>query len=312
MWLLYEQPDTNFEDVAARFLDIHKRIYNLPELGNKAVLVAIPTTSGTGSEVTPFTVITDDDGTKHPLADYAFMPNMAIIDSQLTANMPKALTAFGGVDAVTHALESIVSIVANDFTTPHAMNAIKLLFKYLPSAYTNGAKDPIAREKVHAASTMAGMAFANAFLGITHSLAHALGGKWHVPHGLANALLLSVVVEFNAVADPFRMGTFSQYGAPQAIERYAEVFDMLEGNNDLTDTEKVIGLVSKIEDLKASVGIPKTLREALGDTVTEEAFLASVEEMAETAFNDQCTGCNPRQPLIADLRALYLLAYYGS
>jgi len=310
MWLQYEQPDINFEDIATRFLDIYKRIVQIPALGNKAILVTVPTTSGTGSEVTPFAVIIDDaTGIKYPLADYALTPTMAIIDPQLVQNMPKSLTAFGGIDALTHALESIASIVSTEFTEPQALQAIKLLFDYLPAAYAEGAANPKAREKVHYAATLAGMSFANAFLGICHSMAHALGREWHVPHGLANALLISHVVKYNAVEAPFRMGAFSQYAAPKAIERYARIAEYL-GIGFGSDDMKVASLIEEIECLKQQVGIPNSLKKALGD-VTEEAFLESVDRMAETAWDDQCTSANPRQPLLTDLRDLYLQAYYG-
>jgi acetaldehyde dehydrogenase/alcohol dehydrogenase len=309
MWLMYEHPDVEFDGLAMRFMDIRKRVYELPPLGQKAIMVAIPTTSGTGSEVTPFAVVTDDRvGVKYPLADYALTPNIAIADPELVAHMPKQLTAYGGIDALTHALESYVSVMANDFTDSLALQAIKLLFQYLPSAYKNGAKDPEAREKVHYAATIAGMAFANAFLGICHSMAHKLGATFHVPHGLANALIISHVIRYNATDIPFKQAIFPQYKYPNAKERYAQIADHLRlGGN--TDDEKVELLIAAIENLKQQVDIPPTIKEALGDE--DKEFYAKVEEMAEQAFDDQCTGANPRYPLMNDLKELYVLAYQG-
>jgi len=311
MWLLYEHPEVEFAGLATRFMDIRKRVYELPMLGNKAILVAIPTTSGTGSEVTPFAVVTDDrTGIKYPLADYALTPTIAIVDSQLVMHMPKSLTAYGGIDALTHALESLVSSFANNFTSPNAREAIRLLFKYLPAAYHEGEANPKARERVHYAATIAGTAFANAFLGICHSLAHQLGATFHVPHGLANALMISHVIRYNATDHPFRQAAFSQYHYPSAKDRYIAVIGCLGWGCGISDDDKIELLIEKVEGLKREVGIPQSLREALPG-VTEEAFLAAVDRMAEQAFDDQCTGTNPRAPLIEDLKQLYLAAYYG-
>jgi len=308
MWLMYEHPEVEFESLAVRFMDIRKRVYELPELGKKAILVAIPTTSGTGSEVTPFAVVTDEGGIKYPLADYALTPNMAIVDPDLVLNLPKRLTAYGGIDALTHALESYVSVLATEFTEGLALQAIGLLFQYLPRAYQQGAADPEAREKVHYAATIAGMAFANAFLGICHSMAHKLGSTFHVPHGLANALMISHVIRYNATDVPFKQAIFPQYKYPHAKERYAQIADYLKlaGN---TPDEKVENLVVAIEDLKRQVDIPATIKETLA--ADEQAFYTNVEAMAEQAFDDQCTGANPRYPLIQDLKELYTLAYLG-
>jgi acetaldehyde dehydrogenase/alcohol dehydrogenase len=309
MWLMYEQPETEFEGLAMRFMDIRKRVYELPTLGQKAMMIAIPTTSGTGSEVTPFAVVTDDlTGIKYPLADYTLTPNMAIVDPELVMNMPKKLTAYGGIDALTHALEAYVSVYASEFSNGMALEAIRLLFKYLPSAYKNGAKDPKAREKVHYAATMAGMAFANAFLGVCHSLAHKLGSTLHVPHGLANALMISHVIRYNATDLPFKQAIFPQYKYPNAKWRYARIADYL-GLGGNTEDEKVEKLVEAVENLKRELEIPLTIKEALsGD---DKAFYEQVEEMADQAFDDQCTGANPRYPLIRDLKELYILAYRG-
>ncbi|BAY23800.1 aldehyde-alcohol dehydrogenase [Calothrix sp. NIES-2100] len=309
MWLMYEQPDVEFEGLAMRFMDIRKRVYELPPLGQKAIMVAIPTTSGTGSEVTPFAVVTDDSvGMKYPLADYALTPNIAIADPELVANMPKKLTAYGGIDALTHALESYVSVMASEFTDGLALQAIRLLFKYLPSAYQNGANDPKAREKVHYAATIAGMAFANAFLGICHSMAHKLGATFHVPHGLANALMISHVIRYNATDIPFKQAIFPQYRYPNAKDRYAQIADHLHLGGNTAD-EKVELLIAAIENLKQQIDIPATIKQALGDE--DKEFYAKVEEMAEQAFDDQCTGANPRYPLMKDLKELYVLAYQG-
>jgi acetaldehyde dehydrogenase / alcohol dehydrogenase len=309
MWLMYEHPDVEFEGLAMRFMDIRKRVYELPPLGQKAILIAIPTTSGTGSEVTPFAVVTDDRvGVKYPLADYALTPNMAIVDPELVLNMPKKLTAYGGIDALTHALESYVSVMATEFTDGLALQAMELLFKYLPPAYHNGAKDPEAREKVHYAATIAGMAFANAFLGVCHSMAHKLGATFHVPHGLANALLISHVIRYNATDIPFKQAIFPQYKYPHAKARYAQIADFLNLGGDTTD-EKIERLVEAVENLKRQIDIPKTIKEALGDE--DKDFYTKVEQMADQAFDDQCTGANPRYPLISDLKELYTLAYRG-
>lgn len=309
MWLLYEHPEVEFEGFAMRFMDIRKRVYDLPPLGEKAIMVAIPTTSGTGSEVTPFAVVTDEKtGIKYPLADYALTPNMAIADPELTLNMPKSLTAFGGIDALTHALEAYVSVMATEFTDGLALQAIQLLFEYLPRAYQLGAADQEAREKVHYAATIAGMAFANAFLGICHSMAHKLGSTFHVPHGLANALMISHVIRYNATDAPFKQAIFPQYEYPNAKARYAAIADHLRLGGDTVD-EKVERLVAAIEDLKHQLDIPQTIKEVLG--AQDKAFYEQVEEMAERAFDDQCTGANPRYPLINDLKELYVLAYQG-
>lgn len=309
MWLMYEQPQVEFEGLAMRFMDIRKRVYELPPLGQKAQLICIPTTSGTGSEVTPFAVVTDDRvGIKYPLADYALTPTMAIVDPDLTLKMPKKLTAYGGIDALTHALEAYVSVMASDFTDGLALQAIKLLMTYLPRAYEKGAEDPEAREKVHYAATIAGMAFANAFLGVCHSLAHKLGSTFHLPHGLANALMITHVIRYNATDAPFKQAIFPQYRYPNAKHRYAEIADYLQlGGAD--DDEKVMRLIEAIEELKRKLEIPATIREALGEK--EREFYDRLEAMAEQAFDDQCTGANPRYPLIQDMKELYVLAYRG-
>lgn len=309
MWLLYEHPEIEFDGLAMRFMDIRKRVYELPPLGDKAMLVAIPTTSGTGSEVTPFAVVTDDrTGIKYPLADYALTPNMAIVDPELVLHMPKSLTAFGGIDALTHAIEAYVSVLASEFTNGLALEAIELLFEYLPRAYNNGAKDPEAREKVHYAATIAGMAFANAFLGVCHSMAHKLGSTFHVPHGLANALLISHVIRYNATDAPFKQTIFPQYKYPNAKARYARIAEHL-GLGGNTPEQKVENLVLAIEDLKGMLNIPKTIKEVL--PAADQAFYEQVESMADQAFDDQCTGANPRYPLIRDLKEMYVLAYQG-
>ncbi|PZV01552.1 MAG: bifunctional acetaldehyde-CoA/alcohol dehydrogenase [Leptolyngbya sp.] len=309
MWLMYEQPQIEFEGLAMRFMDIRKRVYELPALGQKAQLICIPTTSGTGSEVTPFAVVTDDRvGIKYPLADYALTPNVAIVDPALTLHMPRSLTAFGGIDALTHALESYVSIMASDFTDGLALQAISLLMEYLPRAYKHGAADPEAREKVHYAATIAGMAFANAFLGVCHSLAHKLGSTFHVPHGLANALMISHVIRYNATDAPFKQAIFPQYKFPNAKHRYAKIADHL-GLGGITDDEKVVRLIEAIEELKRQVEMPLTIRETLN--ASEQDFYDHLELMSEQAFDDQCTGANPRYPLIRDLKELYTLAYGG-
>jgi len=309
MWLMYEHPEIEFEGLAMRFMDIRKRVYDLPPLGEKALLVAIPTTSGTGSEVTPFAVVTDErTGIKYPLADYALTPNMAIADPKLVMNMPKGLTAYGGIDALTHALEAYVSVFATEFTNGLALKAIGLLFSYLPSAYKNGANDPKAREKVHYAATIAGMAFANAFLGICHSLAHNLGASFHVPHGLANALMISHVIRYNATDAPFKQAIFPQYKFPNAKFRYAQIADYLHLGGE-TDDEKVEKLIEAVDNLKREINIPLTIKEVLNGQ--DQDFYDAVESLAEQAFDDQCTGANPRYPLIEDLKELYLLAYHG-
>ncbi|MFC7421729.1 bifunctional acetaldehyde-CoA/alcohol dehydrogenase [Iodobacter arcticus] len=308
MWVMYEHPEVHFEDLALRFMDITKRIYKFPKMGIKAELVAIPTTSGTGSEVTPFAVVTDEKtGMKYPIADYELTPNMAIIDADLVMNMPKSLTAFGGIDAVTHALEAYVSVLANEYSDPQALQALKLLKENLPSSYLNGAKDPKARELVHNASTIAGIAFANAFLGVCHSMAHKLGAEFHLAHGLANALLISNVIRFNSADIPTKQTAFSQYDRPQARCRYADIAEHL-GLGGKNDEQKVVNLIAWIEELKTTIQIPVSIKEA---GVPEALFLSKVDQLAEEAFDDQCTGANPRYPLISELRQLLLDSYYG-
>jgi acetaldehyde dehydrogenase/alcohol dehydrogenase len=307
-WVLYEHPEVDFHNLAMRFMDIRKRIYRFPKLGAKATFVAIPTTSGTGSEVTPFAVVTDDStGKKYPIADYELTPRIAIVDPNLVMNMPKPLTAFGGIDAVTHAIEAFVSIMATEFTDGHALQALKLLKEYLPQAYQRGANDPVAREKVHYAATLAGMAFANAFLGVNHSIAHKLGAEFHIPHGLANALLLTNVIRYNANDNPTKQSAFSQYDRPKARCRYAEIADALNLGGD-TVGEKVENLIAWIERLKREIEIPVSIRSA---GVAEPEFLARLDNLAVEAFDDQCTGANPRYPLIGELRAILLDSYYG-
>jgi len=309
MWLLYEHPEIEFEGLAMRFMDIRKRVYELPDLGKKALLIAIPTTSGTGSEVTPFAVVTDrKKDIKYPLADYALTPSMAIVDPELVLNMPKKLTAYGGIDALTHALEAFVSVLASEYTNGLALEAIRLIFKYLPSAYGDGADNPKAREKIHYASTMAGMAFANSFLGICHSIAHQLGAIFHIPHGLANALMISHVIRYNATDAPFKQAAFSQYKYPNAKWRYARIASHL-GSGGETETEKIDCLIASIETLKQKLEIPASIREATG--ISEAEFRAKLDDLADQAFDDQCTGANPRYPLIEDLKQLLLNAYHG-
>ena len=308
MWLMYELPEISFEDVAMRFMDIRKRIVKLPELGKKATMVAIPTTSGTGSEVTPFAVITDaDTGNKYPLADYALTPKMAIIDTQLVMKMPKRLTAYSGIDALTHALEARVSVMASDYTNSLANEAAKLVFEYLPRCFNNGAMDEEAREHMHNASTMAGMAFANAFLGVCHSMAHKLGGMYHIPHGLANAMLICEVIRFNATDVPTKQGTFPQYKYPNAKAAYANIATYC-GFGGRSDDEKVEKLIAAIEKLKAELEIPKSIKEY---GIDEATFLAQLDELALKAFDDQCTGANPRYPLVSELKEILLKVYYG-
>ncbi|MEG3435565.1 bifunctional acetaldehyde-CoA/alcohol dehydrogenase [Pannus brasiliensis CCIBt3594] len=310
MWLLYEHPEIEFEGLAMRFMDIRKRVYELPPLGAKALMVAIPTTSGTGSEVTPFAVVTDRrNNIKYPLADYALTPSMAIVDPELVLNMPKKLTAYGGIDALTHALEAYVSVLASEYTNALAQDAIRLLFKYLPSSYQNGANDPKAREKVHYAATMAGMAFANGFLGICHSMAHQLGAAFHIPHGLANALMISHVILYNATDAPFKQATFSQYKYPNVKWRYARIANSL-GLGGETETESVERLVLAIESLKRELDIPSSIKEVIPESEAE--FMAKLESIADQAFDDQCTGSNPRYPLIEDLKTLLIQAYHGT
>ena len=311
VWLMYENPDTSFEDIAMRFMDIRKRIYAAPPLGKKATMVAIPTTSGTGSEVTPFTIITDEKtGTKYAITDYALTPDMAIIDPEFVLGMPKSLTAFSGLDVLTHAIEAYTSVYATNFTDGQALEAIRLVFKYLEKSYTYGAKDINAREKMHYAATIAGMAFANAFLGLSHSMAHKLGAMYHVPHGLANALLLSYVIEFNATDKPTKQGLFPQYKYPFVKGRYGKIVDFLLPHNDLGDDKdaKVQKLIDMVEDLKHKLNIPRSIKEY---GIPEKEFLDNLDKLSELAFDDQCTGGNARYPLISEIKDLYLKAYYG-
>jgi len=311
MWVLYEHPETNFADMAMRFMDIRKRVYSFPEMGKKAKFVAVPTTAGTGSEVTPFAVITDGKtGAKYPLADYALLPNIAICDVELMKDIPPALTANAGLDALSHALEAVASVVASDFTNGLALEAISLLVSYLPTAFEQGSKDMTAREKVANGATIAGLAFANAFLGLCHSMAHKLGAYWHLPHGMANSLLIVEIIKYNACEAPKKMGTFPQYAYPDCKRRYARVARYL-GLKGETDDELLGALIEEIESLQARLKMPKTIREAIGERGTEEEFLASVAQMSEDAFDDQCTGANPRYPLVEEIRELYLRAYYG-
>ena len=308
MWVLYEHPEADFLDMAMRFIDIRKRVYTFPKMGEKAYFVAIPTSAGTGSEVTPFAVITDErTGVKYPLADYELMPNMAIIDADMMMNAPKGLTSASGIDAVSHALEAYASTMATDFTDGIALRALKVIFEYLPRAYENGANDPVAREKMGHAATMAGMAFANAFLGVCHSMAHKLGAFHHIPHGIANALMLDEVIRFNSAEQPTKMGTFPQYDHPHTLARYAEVADFL-GLKGKTDEDKVESLIKAIDELKAKVGIKPTIKDYVPD---EKDFLDRLDAMCEQAFDDQCTGANPRYPLISEIKQMYLNAYYG-
>ena len=309
MWVLYEHPEADFLDMAMRFMDIRKRVYTFPKMGEKAYFIAIPTSAGTGSEVTPFAVITDEStGIKYPLADYELLPNMAIIDTDFHMSAPKGLTAASGIDAVTHAVEAYASIMATDYTDGLAIGALKTIFAYLPRAYDNGQNDIEAREKMANAATMAGMAFANAFLGICHSMAHKLGAFHHLPHGVANALMIEEVIRFNSADAPTKMGTFSQYGHPHAKARYAEIADAL-GLGGRTDDEKVENLISAINELKARVGIKSTIKDY---AIDEDDFLARLDEMVEQAFDDQCTGANPRYPLLSELKQMYLNAYNGT
>ena len=309
MWVLYEHPNADFQDMAMRFVDIRKRVYGFPKMGEKAYFVAIPTSAGTGSEVTPFAVITDEvTGVKYPLADYELMPKMAIVDADMMMDAPKGLTAASGIDAVTHALEAYASMLATDYTDGLALRSLKLVFRNLPKCYENGPNEPRARENMANAATMAGMAFANAFLGVCHSMAHKLGAFHHLPHGVANALLITEVLRFNAAEVPVKMGTFSQYDHPHTLERYAEVADYLGLGGD-TDAEKLENLITAIEDLKRTVGIKATIRDY---GIDETEFLANLDEMVEQAFDDQCTGANPRYPLMSEIKQMYLNAYYGN
>lgn len=308
MWVLYEHPEADFMDMAMRFMDIRKRVYAFPKMGEKAYFVAIPTSAGTGSEVTPFAVITDEQsGIKYPLADYELLPDMAIIDTDLHISAPKSLTAASGIDAVTHSLEAIASMLATDYTDGLAKQALKVIFEYLPRAYENGQTDYEAREKMANAATMAGMAFANSFLGVCHSMAHKLGAFHHLPHGIANALIIDHVIRFNAADVPTKMGTFSQYGHPKTLKKYAEVAESLgiQGKNDV---EKMENLILALDELKIKVGIKPTIKEY---GIDEKVFLDGLDEMVERAFDDQCTGANPRYPLMSEIKDMYLKAYYG-
>ena len=309
MWVLYEHPDADFMDMAMRFSDIRKRVYTFPKMGEKAYFIAVPTSAGTGSEVTPFAVITDEkSGVKYPLADYELMPKMAIVDADLHMNAPKGLTSASGIDAVTHSLEAYASMLATDYTDSLALRSLKMVFEYLPRAYDNGPNDPLAREKMANAATMAGMAFANAFLGVCHSMAHKLGAFFHLPHGVANALMIDEVLRFNAVETPVKMGTFPQYSYPHTLARYAEIADYL-GIKGKTDSDKLENLIKAIDELKEKVGIKKTIKDY---GVDEKEFLERIDEMTEQAFDDQCTGANPRYPLMSEIKKMYLNAYYGT
>ncbi|MBR6033836.1 MAG: bifunctional acetaldehyde-CoA/alcohol dehydrogenase [Clostridia bacterium] len=308
MWVLYEHPEVNFLDMAMRFMDIRKRVYNFPKMGEKAYFIAVPTSGGTGSEVTPFAVITDQEtGIKYPIADYELMPKMAIVDSNLMMNAPKGLTASSGIDAVSHDLEAIASMMATDYTDGLALKSLKTIFEYLPRAYEKGAEDPEARDKMADAATMAGMAFANAFLGVSHSLAHKLGAYHHIAHGIANALVLDEVIRFNSEPAPTKMGTFPQYEAPNTLRKYAETAEYL-GLGGKNDKEKMENLIKALDELKEKIGIKKTIKDY---GVKEGDFLKTLDKMSEDAFDDQCTGTNPRYPLISELKDIYLKAYYG-
>ena len=308
MWVMYEHPEVDFMDMAMRFMDIRKRIYTFPKMGEKAFFIAVPTSSGTGSEVTPFAVITDENtGIKYPLADYELLPKMAIVDADMCMDQPKGLTAASGIDALTHALEAYASVMATEFTDGLALKAMKNIFDYLPAAFENGSHDAVAREKMATASTMAGMAFANAFLGVCHSMAHKLGAFHHLPHGIANALLITDIMRFNASEVPSKMGTFPQYSYPHCKARYIECADFL-GIQGKNDDEKFENFIKAIEDLKKKVGIKKTIKDY---GVDEKYFLDTLDDMVEKAFDDQCTGANPRYPLMSEIKEMYLKAYYG-
>lgn len=308
MWVMYEHPEVDFMDMAMRFMDIRKRIYTFPKMGEKAYFIAIPTTAGTGSEVTPFAVITDEKtGTKYPLADYELLPKMAIVDCNMMMDAPQGLTAASGIDAVSHALEAYASMMATDYTDGLALRALKMLFEYLPRAYNDGKNDIEAREKTANAATMAGMAFANAFLGVCHSMAHKLGAYHHLPHGIANAVLLEEIIRFNSSEVPTKMGTFPQYEYPHTLSRYAEVADYL-GLGGNSDEEKVENLIRAVNNLKEKIGIKKSIKDY---GIEEQDFLSTLDEMSENAFDDQCTGANPRYPLIEEIKQMYLKAYYG-
>ncbi len=309
MWVLYEHPEADFMDMAMRFIDIRKRVYTFPKMGEKAYFIAVPTSAGTGSEVTPFAVITDENtGVKYPLADYQLLPNMAIVDTDFHMTAPKGLTSASGIDAVTHDLEAIASMMATDYTDGLALKSLKTIFEYLPRAYDNGVNDIEAREKMANAATMAGMAFANAFLGVCHSMAHKLGAFHHLPHGIANALMIEEVIRFNSSEKPVKMGTFPQYDHPHTLARYAEVADYL-GLGGKNDNEKVENLIKAINALKDKVGVKKTIKDY---GIDEKDFLDRLDEMTEQAFDDQCTGANPRYPLMSEIKQMYLNAYYGT
>ena len=308
MWVMYEHPEVDFLDMAMRFMDIRKRVYTFPKMGEKAYFIAVPTSAGTGSEVTPFAVITDEKtGTKYPLADYELLPKMAIVDCNMMMNAPKGLTSASGIDAVTHCLEAYASMMATEYTDGLAIESLKNIFKYLPRAYENGANDPEAREKMANAATMAGMAFANAFLGVCHSMAHKLGAFHHIPHGIANALMIDYVLKFNSAEVPTKMGTFPQYDHPHTLRRYAEVAEAL-GFGGANDEESLNNLIKAIDELKEKIGIKKTIKDY---GIDEKDFLDRLDEMSEQAFDDQCTGANPRYPLISEIKEMYLKAYYG-
>ena len=308
MWVMYEHPEVDFLDMAMRFMDIRKRVYTFPKIGEKAYFIAVPTSAGTGSEVTPFAVITDEKtGTKYPLADYELLPKMAIVDCNMMMNAPKGLTSASGIDAVTHCLEAYASMMATEYTDGLAIESLKNIFKYLPRAYENGANDPEAREKMANAATMAGMAFANAFLGVCHSMAHKLGAFHHIPHGIANALMINYVLKFNSAEVPTKMGTFPQYDHPHTLRRYAEVAEAL-GFGGANDEESLNNLIKAIDELKEKIGIKKTIKDY---GIDEKDFLDRLDEMSEQAFDDQCTGANPRYPLISEIKEMYLKAYYG-
>lgn len=308
MWVMYEHPEVDFMDMAMRFMDIRKRVYTFPKMGEKAYFIAVPTSAGTGSEVTPFAVITDErTGTKYPLADYELMPKMAIVDCNMMMNAPKGLTSASGIDAVTHDLEALASVMATEYTDGLAIESLKNIFEYLPRAYDNGANDPEARERMANGATMAGMAFANAFLGVCHSMAHKLGAFHHLPHGVANALLINIVLRFNAAEVPTKMGTFPQYDHPKTLAKYAKVSRAI-GFGGKTDEESLENLIKAIEELKEKIGIKKTIKDY---GVDEKYFLEKLDEMTEQAFDDQCTGANPRYPLMSEIKEMYLEAYYG-
>ena len=309
MWLMYEQPETKFEDISMRFMDIRKRICAIPDLGKKAIMVAIPTTSGTGSEVTPFSIITDEEAqVKYAIADYALTPNMAIVDPNFVDGIPKGLTSASGIDALVHAIEAYVSCMATNFTNSNALEAIKLVFKYLPRSYKDGANDPIAREKMHYAATIAAMAFANSFLGLCHSMAHKLGAMFHIPHGVANALLIRQVMKYNATDCPKKQATFPQYKFPCAVERYAQIADELKLGGS-SNEEKTQLLLNAVDALMKEIELPNSIKDF---GVSEEDFYAKLDEMVELAFDDQCTGANPVYPIMEDMKQLYIDAFNGN